>query len=116
MEILSILMANPAMQAAILGTGVKLVVDQLKGLFKQVDANGLPDGYKMPVQLMVMICSGLATLGDLALKGQLSGFDTNLLVNFVTVSVPAFIAAWSIHNGSKVVLEKTVGRETLLKK
>ena len=116
MDIVATLMSNPAVQAALLGTGVKVVVDQLKRLFKKVDENGVPEGYKMPVQLMVLVCSGLAAMGDLALKGQLSTYDPNLVANFLTTVVPVFAGAIATHFGGKVVLEKTLGRDTVLEK
>ena len=116
MDIMAIIMSNPALQAALMGTGIKVAVDQIKKLFVKVDSEGLPEGYKMPIQLLVIICTGIASLGDLALKGQLSAYDTNLIVNFLSVSLPAFLAAFAVHKGGRIVLEKTVGRETLLKK
>lgn len=107
-NVLTPFMQNPLVQNAVVGVGsgvlVKFAVDQLKQFFKKVDEQGVPEGYKMPVQLLVMVCSALAALGDLALKQQLSTYDPNILVNFVTVALPAFIGAWGTQKlGNKAI-------------
>jgi len=114
--ILAMILGNPAMLTALLGMAIKFGTDRLKVIFANVDAEGVPAGYKVPVQIMVTVCTGLATLGTLALKGQLSTFDMSLLVNFLTTALPAMLASVGIHVGGKALLEKTLGRPTLLKK
>lgn len=98
--------ANPAVQSMALGLLVKWSTDRLKGFLKKVDENGVPDGYKVPLQLVVMVCTAVATMADLALKGQLQTFPIDTAVSFVTVALPTYLNAMGIHFGAKVALKE----------
>lgn len=113
MDLVSVIMGSPALQAALIGAAVKMVVDFVKPMLKKVDENGLPDGYKMPVHMMVVVCSMLASVGDLAAKGQLSTLDPSTMINFLTIALPTMISALGVQNASTAVLVKTLGRETI---
>ncbi len=116
MDIISIITGNPLLLSAVLGPVIKMATDQLKKVFANVDAQGVPAGYKVPVQAMVVVCTALATLGTLALKGQLATFDMSTLVNFLSVSLPALVTAIMTHVATKAIMQKTLGRPTLFKK
>lgn len=94
------LASNPQIQAIVLGMLVKIGVDRLKKLFVSLDADGTKE-YKVPVQLLVVVCSGLATIGDLYVDGKLSTYDPSLLMNFLTVTLPIYLNAMGIHLFSK---------------
>lgn len=102
------LASNPAIQAAVLGLVVKTAVDRLKVLFVALDADGTKT-YKIQVQVLVAVCSLLATLGDLYLKSQLHTYDPNVLMSFITIALPAYLNALGIHlftNNVKLHIEK----------
>lgn len=107
------LLNEPAIKAAVLGLVVKFSADQLKKLFKKVDEEGLPAGYKTPVQLLVVMCSGVVTLGNLAMSGQLHTFDVGVITNFFTVALPVYLSSMGIHVGAKSLLKSTTGKETI---
>ena len=106
MTVVNPILGNPALQAAALGLAVKWVTDQVKKLLVQVDANGVPDGYKVPVQLLVTIFSFLAAVGTLALQGKLATLDLVAVGNFLTVALPTAISAMGIQKIGNIVLKK----------
>lgn len=102
--------SDPAMQAMALGVAVKIAVDKLKFLFTKVDKEGVPEGYKMPLQLLVMALSGIAAMGDLALKGSLASYDPSIITTFLTVTIPTYFSAIASHrvgNMLKNEIDKT---------
>lgn len=100
------LMSNPALQSVALGAVVKIVVDRLKFLFKKVDEDGMANGYKLPLQLVVMVCSGLAAMADLAVKGSLQTYDPNLIATFLTVTIPTYFSALASHKVGNMVVKE----------
>lgn len=96
MDFISIL-NDPAVRSAVLGLVVKLAVDFLKHFFSEIDANGNKQ-YKVQVQLLVAVCSLVASFGGLYLSGQLHTADPQVLVNFFTVVLPTYISALGIHH------------------
>lgn len=95
-DIFGSLLNAPGVQAALLGTGVKVVVEFLKKFFLQVDQGTQVDQYKVPLQLVTIVCTALATLASLASQHQLSTFDPNTIVNFFTVALPAYLASLGV--------------------
>jgi hypothetical protein len=96
------ILLNPQVRPVLMGFGVKAATDQLKKLFKKVDENGVLQGYKVPLQLVVIVSSGVASLAELALTGQLSTYNVDALVNFITVALPVYLNAMGIHFGAKI--------------
>ena len=110
------ILANSGLKTMTLALLIKWGTDQLKVLMADVDKNGIPQGYKMPIQMMIAVCSALATMGTLALQGQLHTYSLDTLVNFLTTAVPAMLAAMGFHNVAKASMVRFMGRETLRKK
>lgn len=106
-------MGNSTMQTIALGLLVKWGTDRLKTVLKEVDENGVAKGYSVQIQLVVMLCTALATLGDLALKGQLHTANIDALVNFITVALPTYLSAIGIHFAAKDALVHFTGEETI---
>lgn len=96
-QVVGPIMNNPNMQLMAWGLFVKFAVDRVKRFFKKVDEQGVPDGYKVHLQLVVMICSALASMGQLALNKELSTYDTALLTNFLTTVLPVYASAVFAH-------------------
>lgn len=96
MEFFVHLFANPAITAAFMGMVVKIAVDMLRKLFTSLDGNA-DTPYKVVVQLLVLVCSSLAAAGDLYLKHQLATLDPQVLVNFLVVVLPTYLAAMGFH-------------------
>ena len=90
------LMADQATQSIILGFVVNLLTNQWKKVSVKVDEDGNKK-YKVPVQLMVIVLSGLASLGDMYVNSKLGTYDPQTLVNFLTVILPTYLSAMGIH-------------------
>jgi hypothetical protein len=99
-------LSNPAMQAMIMGVVVKVVVDRLKQFTKEFDANGVPADKRKQVQLLVMVCSFIATVAELALNGSLSTLDPTKAVSFVANWALTMLTANGAHEAGKVLPKK----------
>lgn len=108
--------SRPEVSTVVIGFVTKYLTDFIKKFFQDVDENGVQQGYKVPLQVLITVCTAVATLGTLALKGQLSTFDLTGLMNFLTVAVPGYLAALGIHAVSKQALQHFLGRETFFPK
>jgi hypothetical protein len=95
-SILSPFVQNPQIQTAAIGVAISVGINQFKNLAKTVDGTS-EKKYKVPVQLMITVCTGLAAIGDLYLKSQLNTYDPHLIVNFLTIALPAYLAAMGSH-------------------
>jgi hypothetical protein len=92
------ILANPGVQAVLVGFITKYLVDRVKPMLAKVDQEGLPEGYKVPIRLAVAAATALVSAGDLALKGQLGLFDIAGAVNFVTIALPGMLTAMGVHD------------------
>lgn len=96
MDIVGSLLNAPGVQAALMGTGVKLAVEFLKKTFLQIDQSAAVDQYKVPIQLVTIVLTTGATLLQLASEHKLSTFDPSTIVNFLTVALPAYLASLGV--------------------
>lgn len=106
MDVLGTFINNPALQSLVLGLLVKWATDRLKVFFKSVDQNGVPEGYKVPLQIIVIVCTAIATMADLALKGQLQTYPVELIGNFIITALSTYSSALGIHFGSKIAIKE----------
>jgi len=90
------LMSSPAVQSAAMGLLVKVGVDKLKTLFVKLDESG-DKSYSVHAQFLVALCSVLASLSDMYLKGDLHSFDPHVVTTFVTTTVPVYLSALGFH-------------------
>lgn len=90
------ILSDPKVQAVIMGFVVKIAVDWLKKEFVVLDEQGTKQ-YKVPVQILVAVCSMAATLGQLYLTGGLHTFDPQQLVTLITVTLPVYLSAMGVH-------------------
>jgi hypothetical protein len=96
-QVLGPIVNNPNMQLMAWGLFVKFAVDRVKVFFKQVDENGVPEGYKIHLQIVVAVCAAIASMGQLALNKELSTYNTQLIANFLTTVLPVYAAAVFSH-------------------
>lgn len=111
--VLGPMVANPAMKVMAMGFAVKWATDQLQALAAKLDAQGLGPKEKVSAQLLVVVCTSLVSLGNMALTGQLHTINVAAVVNFVTVALPTYLAALGIHFGAKAALKAASGKETV---
>lgn len=97
---------------AVVGAGlVKWSVDVGKKVLAGVDEKGIPKEYKGHVQLLVIVATFIATVGNLALNQQLSTLDLHAVANFITVALPTYLATMGIHWTGKVAQRTILNKD-----
>jgi hypothetical protein len=90
--------ARPEVQAILLGLLVKLCTDIVKALVK---SQRQPDGtvrYRVPVQIVVIVCTALAALADVYIRVQLGGTSTDAIGDLLTIALPVYLSALGFQN------------------
>lgn len=87
------ILAAPGVKEALTGTAVKVALEFMKKTFLKLDSGTEVDKFRLPLQLVTMVCTTLATLATLAVNHQLGTFDMNTIVNFINVALPVLLVA-----------------------
>ena len=111
--ILTSILSNPGVQNAALGIIVALGTQLWKSFATQYDASGTGTKQAVPLQLVTILGTIIASAATLASQNKLEGFDTSSVINFVTVALPTYlaslgvpVAAASAHNQIKKMTTK----------
>jgi len=116
MDILSVLLASPALQQAALMLLTKYVADRLKSLFEDIDENGIVQGYKVYVQALVLVSSLIVELGKLALTGQLHTVDVKVIIDALNSIIMLFLGSQGVHAIARSTFLHFLSRKTILKR
>ena len=110
MEFLTLL---AALKPVVLSIIVKWLADLIKKLFIDIDENGIVQGYKGPIQVMVLAASTLVQLGNLALTGQLGSVDLGVITTSISNIITFFVGSQGIHAFFEATFKHIFNRKTL---
>ena len=96
MSALLAFLLSPGVLTAILGLITKVLADRIKPFFAYIDSQS-NKSYKLPVQIIVTVCSVLVTLGNAYLQCTLSTTGVAVLVSVLGSVLPTYISAMGIH-------------------
>lgn len=102
----STVLSRPEVQVVLTGVVIKVVTDRLKPLLKQVDESGEVENYKVPLQLVVIVSTFVATTATMALKKELGNLNVEEILNFIATGLPVYISAMGAKKTGDVIMNQ----------